>query len=131
MIVLDTSGVVALLDPREKGHRHVLEKVTADAGPYILPALTLGEITHLISVRKGRSKLEEFASDLAEGAYVVDCSEEDLPRISELLGRHADLPLSFTDAAIVACAERTQAAVLTLDGDFDIVGREGTITVLS
>ncbi len=33
------------------------------------------------------------------------------------MSRYAELPLGFTDAAVVACAERNGATVLTFDRD--------------
>jgi predicted nucleic acid-binding protein len=38
--------------------------------------------------------------------------------------------LGATDAAVVACAERTGGRVLTVDRDFAVVAGAGTITVL-
>jgi uncharacterized protein len=45
--------------------------------------------------------------------------------------RYPDLELGFTDAAVIACAERNGGKVLTFDRrDFDVVAREGRITIL-
>jgi predicted nucleic acid-binding protein len=38
--------------------------------------------------------------------------------------------LAFADAAVVECAERHGGRVMTLDGHFAIVAREGRIAVL-
>jgi predicted nucleic acid-binding protein len=44
--------------------------------------------------------------------------------------RYADLPLGFADAAVIACAERAKAEVLTFDRrDFEVVRREGTFRI--
>jgi uncharacterized protein len=43
---------------------------------------------------------------LDTGAYSLDCDEDDLPRIRELASRYESLPLGFSDAAVIACAER-------------------------
>ena len=40
------------------------------------------------------------------------------------------MPLGFSDAAVIACAERHRGVVLSLDRDFRVVEREGTIRVL-
>ena len=61
----------------------------------------------------------------------TDCGDDDLGRVRELLSRYEKLGLSFTDAAVVACAERHGGAVLTLDRrDFDVVAAEGRISVV-
>ncbi len=56
---------------------------------------------------------------------------QDIPRIRELLRRYADMPLGFADAAVVACAERHDGRVLTLDHlHFGVVARDAAITIL-
>lgn len=76
--------------------------------------------------------LETFISDLeARGRFVLECGEEDLGRIRELVRRYADLPLGFADACVIACAERNGGRVLTLDlRHFGVVAGEGKISVL-
>ncbi len=105
-----------------------------DPGPYVVPAGILAEITYLIERRLGVRVLEGFIEDLESGGLTLDCGEEDLPRIRELVTRYADLPLGFADASVVACAEReggSAGRVLTLDRrHFDVVAREGWITPL-
>ncbi len=65
------------------------------------------------------------------GSYTLDCGEQDIPRIRELVRRHADFPLGFADAAVIACAERNGGRVLTLDmRHFGVVAREGTLILL-
>jgi hypothetical protein len=84
----------------------------------------------MVERRLGTTVLDLFLADLESGAYVLDCGERDLPRIRELVLRYTDLPLGFADASVVACAERNDGRVLTLDSDFGIVAREATITVV-
>ena len=45
----------------------------------------------------------------------------DLPRITEIMAKYADLPADFADAALVAMCERLGiSAIATLDRDFDV-----------
>jgi len=75
--------------------------------------------------------LDAFLSDLVESAYTLDCGENDLGRIRELVRRYDDLPLGLTDAAVVACAERSGGRVLTLDHrHFSVVARGEPIEVV-
>ena len=76
--------------------------------------------------------LEGFVLDLEEGGFSLECGEEDLPRIRELVHRYVDLPLGFADASVISCAERTSGGrVLTLDRrHFGVVAGEGKITLL-
>ena len=76
--------------------------------------------------------LDGFLADVQTGAFRLDCGEDDVARIRDLLGRYADLGLSYSDAAVIACAERNGGRVLTFDRrDFDVVAREGRITIIS
>lgn len=85
----------------------------------------------MLEARLGLPGLDAFLSDLAEGTLLLDCGEEDLPRIRELVSRYADLPLGFSDAAVAACAERRRAKVFTLDRrDFDILARETALQIV-
>ena len=61
----------------------------------------------------------------------MDRGDVDPPRIRELTTRYADLLLGFADAAVIGCAGRNGGRVFSLDRrDFDVVARDGDITVL-
>lgn len=61
---------------------------------------------------------------LRPGPNALDCGDEDIQRIRALLTLYADLGLSYTDAAVIACAERNGGKLLPFDRrDFDIVAR--------
>lgn len=131
MITIDTSGMLTLLDLKEKHHEAARADLLADPGPYIVPVGTLCELGHFMRRRAGAGALDTVLADIHTGSYTLDCGEDDIPRVRELLHRYADLRLGFTDAAVIACAERNGGKVLTFDRrDFDIVAREGRITVL-
>lgn len=131
MITLDTSGLLALLNRRDPDHGRARAVLLEDPGPYVVPAGILAEVAYMVEQRLGLPVLDLFLADLESGAYTLECGEEDLPRIRDLVRRYADLPLGFADAAVVACAERSRGRVLTFDlRDFGVVSREGTIHVL-
>jgi len=78
----------------------------------------------MLQRRPQLTALNGLLSDLERGAYVLDCGEHDLPRIRVLVNRYADLSLGFSDAAVVACAERHGGRALTADRrDLDVVAR--------
>ena len=130
MLVLDTSGLLAALDRRDRHHRRAVDHVGGDPGPYVVPVPILAEVTYMIAARLGPAVLDAFLADLEVGAFTLDCGEGDIARARELVHRYGSLPLGFADAAVVACAERTRAPVLTFDvRDFGVVAREGTITL--
>jgi predicted nucleic acid-binding protein len=104
----------------------------ADPGPYFVPAGILAEVGYMLRRRPLLTALDDFLVDLASGAYTFDCGELDFPRIRELVHKYADLDLGFSDAAVIACAERHGGQTLTGDRrDFEVVASgEKTITVL-
>ena len=131
VIVLDTSAVLALLDRHERAHEEVVAAFETDPGPYLVPTAILAEIGYLIEHRLGSTPLRAFLDDLQAGAFSLDCGDGDIVRIAELVERYADLPLGFSDAAVIACAERHRGRVLTLDRrDFEVVGRQVHLTLL-
>lgn len=131
VITLDTSGMFALLDRRERNHQAAKDALLADPGPYLVPAGALCELGYMVKARLGPTVLDALLADIEAGSYSLDCGDDDLPRIRELLARYSDLALGFTDAAVIACAERSGGKVLTFDRrDFDVVAREGKISIL-
>jgi len=130
VIALDTSALFALLNRRDPDHERVRAALLLDRGPYMVPAGILAEIAYLIEQRLGQRVLELFLGDLQDGSYTVDCGAADLDRVAELVKRYADLPLGFSDAAVIACAERCGGRVMTLDlRDFGVVAREGRLHI--
>ena len=131
LITLDTSGLFALLNRRDRDHERVKGSLFEDRGPYLVPAGILAEIGYMVEVRLGAKALENLLLDLESGGLTLECGEEDPPRIRELVGRYADLPLGFADASVISCAERNGGKVLTLDlRHFGVVAGEGRISPL-
>jgi predicted nucleic acid-binding protein len=130
VIVLDTSGILALLDADDPGHSRCVTAVRAARSPLLLPAGILGEVGYLLEAKLGTAAVVDFADELSKRSFVLDCGEHDFARIGELLSRYADLRLGLADASVIACAARRSAPVLTLDfRDFGPVAREGRIAL--
>ena len=131
LITLDTSGIFALLNRGDIDHERVKSDLFEDKGPYLVPAGILAEIAYMVEERLGARVLDSFVQDLESGGLTLECGEEDLPRIRQLVGRYEDLPLGFADASVISCAERNGGRVLTLDlRHFGVVAAEGRITPL-
>jgi len=128
MITLDTSGFLALINRRDRGHVACLTAMESDRGPYYLPSALLSEIGWFLEERY-RHLQSAFLADLTEGVYTVDWEPIDLGRLSTLVEKYGNLPLSIADAIVVLCAERHGGQVLTLDEHFSIVGRDPDIRV--
>lgn len=130
MLVLDTSAILAALDRTDPAHTSVLTTMRADRSARIVPVGILAEATYMLDVRIGAEAVLAFLRDLDSGALSPDCGDGDFGRVRELVDRYADLPLGYADAAVIACAERRTAPVLSIDDrDFTVVAREGLFTL--
>jgi predicted nucleic acid-binding protein len=131
MITLDTSAILALLDRRDPDHASMRRAVEADRGPWLVPAGILAEVAFMLQSRFVGGALSAFLVDLEAGEYTLVCGDEQLGRVRELVDRYADLPLGFSDAVVVACAEDAGGRIATLDRrDFEIVGREVPVVLV-
>jgi len=130
VITLDSSGLFTLLNRRDPDHQRAKSALLGGGVPYLVPAGILAEIAYLLEQRMPAA-VDPFLADVEDGAFVLDCGDEDMPRVRELMARYDDPSLGFADAAVIACAERSGGRVLTFDvRDFGVVAREGTIQVL-
>lgn len=130
MIVLHTSAILGLEDRRDHYHRVAVKTLEGAAGPAIIPMGILAEVDHMLTGRV-RGAMDRVLDAFIDGSVLLDCGDLDLPRIKDLMSRYAELPLGFSDAAVVACAERNGGQVMTFDRrDFDVVARDVAITVV-
>ncbi len=117
MILVDTSGLVALLDRGEREHERVQGALSDPAEPLVTIDLVLAEADYLILTRLGRSAERDFVEQLLDGVFLREpLSDGDLRRAHEIADRFHDHDLGLTDASLMAVAERLRArGVLTLD----------------
>jgi predicted nucleic acid-binding protein len=131
VIVLDTSGVVALVDRADANHAGALGAVRRERQPLLVPTAIMAEIAFVLQVRAGDRAVLAFLDSIVGGTTHWSCGEDDLPRVRSLMVRYADLPLGYADATVVACAERSGGKVLTFDlRHFGVVSREARITIV-
>jgi predicted nucleic acid-binding protein len=117
VIVLDTSGLLAALDPDQRHHHRASRVLQADPGPFLLSPLVLAELDYLLLTRAGPEAERALLGEVAGGAY--DLVPFDAGRVAEavaLLGRYEGLRIGLADAsvAVIAAAART-TRLLTLD----------------
>ena len=130
MLVLDTSAVVALQDRRDRMYPRALAAIQGEPGPFIVPVGIVAEVDRVLTTRAPGATTHLLGS-LIDGSLLMDCGDQDPPRILELLGRYGDLHLGFADAAVVACAERNGGRVLTFDrSTFEVVSRDVPISLV-
>lgn len=128
VIVLDTSAILALADAGDPDHGRCAQVLAEVRPPFVVPLGILGEVGYLIEAKLGARALHDFVDELDRRALVPDCGDDDFSAIGVLLARYDDLSLGLADASVIACAERRNAPVLTLDfRDFGPIAREGRI----
>ena len=123
--ILDTSGLVSILDPSQAHHAACVQAFKECTGPLASTEAVLTEATHLLGRAKGgREACVDFF--LRGGAMLVPMTTATLKRCRRLLERYGDRPMDFADATLVVLAEDLGTRrVLTLDADFEIYRYRG------
>ena len=120
-LLLDTGGLVSLLDRSQTGHAAFSEFFEQWEGPVASSEAVLTEATHLLG--RGRGGPDACLSFvLAGGAVVVPSTATSLSRCRALMRRYDDLPMDFADATLVALAEElgTDIVLTTERQDFQV-----------
>ncbi|MFQ5740374.1 MAG: type II toxin-antitoxin system VapC family toxin [Acidobacteriota bacterium] len=120
-LLLDTGGLVSLLDRGQHNHQSVLDYFQEWKGEVVSTEAVLAESTHLLGrVSHGRQACIEFF--LRGGAVLVPSSGASLLRARQLIDQYADLPMDYADATLVVLAEELATnLILTTDRrDFQI-----------
>jgi hypothetical protein len=117
LIVLDTSGLFAALNPDQAGHRSAKSALEQESPPLVLSPFVLAELDYLTWSRGGVLPELALLEEVSAGPYLlasVDASE--VARAAEVVRRYSDLGIGLTDASIVVLAERYRTdRILTLD----------------
>jgi predicted nucleic acid-binding protein len=130
MITLDSSALIAITNADDPDHTTVTTALLAETEPWFIPQGILAEVAFMLE-KLGADVLDRFLQDVEDGPYTLADSRGDIPRIRVLAQRYRDLSLGFSDAAVIACAERNSGRVLSIERrHFQVVVREGTITLL-
>ena len=122
--ILDTSFLFALTDQSDRNHQRVLMVAQNANAKLVLPIVVLPEICYLIASRLGHQAMCYFVTSMTPDVVQLEATtREDLVRVQQILEQYADNQLDFTDAAIIATAERLSITrVYTLDRrDFSII----------
>jgi predicted nucleic acid-binding protein len=116
MILVDTGGLLAALDPRQADH-------AAAAGVLVRPRRRLlspfvpAEIDYLLATLGGQHEELKLLGDVGRGVYELQTfSSADVASAHAIIARYADLRLGLADASIVVLAHRHRCYdLLTLD----------------
>jgi len=116
VILVDTSGVLAAVDPRQ-AHHAAAARVLLQPRRRILSPFVLAELDYLITTHAGQTEALKLLNDVARGAYELEpFGAHDVAAAASVIQQHADLRLGLADASIVVLARRHGCHdVLTLD----------------
>ena len=120
MVLVDASAIIALLDRTDAHHGACVEALADITDPLVtvLPALT--EAAHLLS---DSPRAVDAIFDMVEddAIDVAPIEAPDLKRMKALMRKYRDLPMDFTDAALVRVAEREKTnRILSFDAHFEV-----------
>ena len=117
MILLDTSGLLAAIDGKQRHHDAAARSLKAARAPLLLSPFVLAELDYLLATRVGLNAELALLGEVARGAYqLATFSADDVAAASEVMERYLSLELGLADASIVVLAERHGITdVLSLD----------------
>ncbi len=114
--MLDTSGVLAAVDPRQAQHAAASEVLRLPQRRILSP-FVLAELDYLINTHSGQAEALKLLRDVARGVYELGAfSDGDVAVATEIIERYADLNLGLADASVMVLASRYGCFdILTLD----------------
>ncbi len=117
MILLDTSGLLAAIDGKQRHHDAAARSLRAARAPLLLSPFVLAELDYLLATRVGLDAELALLGEVARGAYqLTTFSVDDVAAASKIIERYRSLELGLADASIVVLAERHGVGdILTLD----------------
>lgn len=132
-VLVDAGPLVALVNRGDSHHRRCVDALKTIRDPMLTvwPAVTEALFLVRDSWPAQAALLEMIESRVVE---LLPLDEDDVPRMTALMGKYRDLPMDLADAALVRVAERERLRhVFTLDQrDFRVyrpagLGRLGLI----
>ena len=125
--LVDAGFLVALISRHDAFHGWAVSQAPNFPPPWITCEAALSEASHLL----GRSGTQGLALLLRRGAVVCGFRfADDMDAVLKLLGKYADVPISFADACLVRMTETlNDPMLLTTDADFRIYRRHGRQTI--
>ena len=117
MIIADTSGLLAAMDPDEVHHDACRAVVEGEREPLVLSPFVLAELDYLVARKLGTEAELAMLADVAAGAYRLAPMEPgDVAAARDVVERYRDLGIGLTDASIAVLATKYGTEdILTLD----------------
>lgn len=124
--LIDTGAIVAILDRKDRWHRHCVEALPSLRWPLATSVAVLAELFHFLGDHAGMHKAAWVF--LYSGAVTVrSVDDRDLPELEGLMKQYADRPMDFADATLVHLARRERlTTIFTVDhNDFETYRIDG------
>ena len=113
--ILDAGPLLASFDRRDPDHRASAAVLLRRDLDFVVPALVVAEVAHLIGERLGQAPEAAFIRSLTKFEVEVPTVGE-WPVMADLVTRYADFPLGAIDAATIVLADRLGTdLIVTLD----------------
>lgn len=112
----DTGAILALVDADDRWHARCVEAFEDLRLPLATTSAILAELFHLLDhPSEGRAAWKFIRS----GAItVLPITDDDTPRLDDLMRKYSDRPMDFADATLVRLAERESLSVVfSIDHD--------------
>ncbi|MDR2923911.1 MAG: PIN domain-containing protein [Treponema sp.] len=126
-ILIDAGPLIALFDSSERRHKPMKAFLQKHPYRYVSTLAVFTEVSHMLDFNVNAQR-DFYEWVMCKGVIISDINQNDMPRLIELTGKYADLPMDFADATLVITAEKTGIReIISLDKDFDIYrlpGRE-------
>lgn len=121
--VVDSSALLALLDPHEEHHGWALDIFSTLPGPWLTCEAVLTET--FFQLREPYALA--LGKMLRRGAILVAIDlQNELTAILDLRDKYSDVPMSLADACLVRMSETLpEPMIVTTDSDFRIYRRDG------
>ena len=119
-ILIDAGPLIALFHSGDNFHRNVKEFLSKNQYCFISTLAVFTEVSYFLSINLN-AQTDFFDWVMHKGVIISDINQNDIPRISDLIKKYADLPMDFADATLIITAEKTGIReILSFDKDFDI-----------
>jgi predicted nucleic acid-binding protein len=121
-ILADTSGIIALLNRKDRHHADVVRLVSLFE--LVVPVSILPEVDYMATKYLGERVSRAFFEDINSGAFTyLGMDASDISKATEIMTTYSDIPIGFVDASVASLADRHKIQnILTLDRrHFDII----------
>ena len=125
--IVDSSALVALVDPREEWHAWARETLLRQPQPWWTCESVLSETLFLLHEAHAQA-LDRL---LRQGHVRLGLNlENELARVFDLRAKYVNVPMSLADGCLVRMSEiLPDPVVITTDTDFRIYRRHGRLVV--